>query len=34
VIWLTAAATAAGLLLLVVGILAPAAQPGQRDWVE
>ena len=33
-IWLTAAATAAGLLLLVVGILAPAARPGQRNWVE
>jgi len=34
VIWLTALATAAGLLLLVVGILAPAARPGQRNWVE
>ncbi len=33
-IWLTATATAAGLLLLLVGIFAPAARPGQRNWVE
>ena len=33
-IWLTAGATAAGLVLLVVGTLGAAGRPGQRNWVE